>query len=171
VSHIRIQATIKRPLSPPPTNERLVKRVKEDVFAGSNKRIPTAKKTNTKLQLVHKIIDLLAHPEICVACYALGIDGVAHDLGSCRGGVATYTDPNWKAFRDQFNFRYGRDCMGCGISKDVCYLFNYWYLADILVAYLPRRSQHQDQNSTPLRHGSRLRLRRYHPTSRLHRME
>jgi hypothetical protein len=110
-------------LSPPPTNERPVKRtVQEDVFAGPM-RIPGSKKTahNNQLRLIHKIIELLAHPEICVACYALGIDGVAHDLGSCRGGVATYVDPNWKAFRDQFHFRYGRDCMGCGISKDVCY--------------------------------------------------
>ncbi|KIM72801.1 hypothetical protein PILCRDRAFT_803310 [Piloderma croceum F 1598] len=88
----------KRPLSPPPTNERPVKRTVQEDF-----------------------IELLAHPEICIACYALGIDGVAHDLGSCRGGVATYVDPNWKAFRDLFHFRYGRDCMGCGISKDLTY--------------------------------------------------
>jgi len=80
---------------------------------------------STELQAIQGLITAYASRDICLACH-ISADAQypeVHSLGRCRSRLAGGQDQTYKNWRQSaFNFEFGLECMGCGISKDASFV-------------------------------------------------
>jgi hypothetical protein len=80
---------------------------------------------STELQAIQALIVAYTSRDVCLACHISGDTQYPeiHALGRCRSRLAGAQDETYKSWRrTAFNFEFGRECIGCGIPKDVSFL-------------------------------------------------
>ena len=106
---------------------------------------------SAELQSIQALIIAYTNRDVCLVCHVTGDTQYpeTHSLGRCRSRLAGAQDQTYKVWRQTaFNFEFGKECMGCGVPKDVnffsihCILFTK-PLAVILFG------QHQSKDPVP----------------------
>ena len=80
---------------------------------------------STEFQSIQALIIAYANRDVCLVCHISADTQYpeSHSLGRCRSRLAGGQDETFKLWRKEvFNFEFGKECVGCGIPTNVCFI-------------------------------------------------